>query len=143
MLPINIKKLHKDAIIPTYAHNGDAGADLYSIEDTSIEPNQQKLFRTGLAMEVPNGHTGFIWDKSGLAAKHSIHCLAGVIDSDYRGEIGVVLINLGKDKYEVKKGQKIAQIVFQPVYQAKFHTVDSLEETIRSIDGFGSTEHKI
>lgn len=133
------KKLHPDARIPSYAHEGDAGMDLYSQEDYILKPLERALVKTGVAMEIPEGYWGNIRDRSGLASKKGIHTLAGVVDSIYRGEIGVVIMNLGKEDFEIKKGDKIAQMLIQKVEQANVIEVNELSETVRGDGGFGST----
>ena len=90
-------------------------------------------------MAIPEGHVGLIWDRSGMAAKHGLHCLAGVVDSGYRGEIGVVMKHLGDEPFTVEKNMRIAQMLIQPVAAATIEEADSLEETDRGKDGFGST----
>ena len=139
MVKIKIQKT-KDAKVPNYAHAGDAGLDIYSSEENYVlTPGQRKGFLTGVKMEIPAGYAGLIWDKSGLAAKYGIKVMAGVIDSTYRGEITIVLLNLGEKEYLVEKGAKIAQMLIQKIEQAQTEEVDFLEETQRGEGGFGST----
>ncbi|MBS3132329.1 dUTP diphosphatase [Candidatus Woesearchaeota archaeon] len=134
-------KIKKEADLPTpkYAHKGDAGFDLYAAEAHTLAPMEKKVVKTGIKMEIPEGYVGLVWDRSGLAAKNSIHNLAGVIDSHYRGEVGIVMMNLGKEKFEVTKGMRIAQMLIQPVASAELVEVDELSETQRGDGGFGST----
>lgn len=141
MIQIKIQKIHEDAILPEYSHAGDAGADLFSIEDYAIHPGKRVLVKTGLKMGIPKGYEGQVRSKSGLALNYGIKVLnsPGTIDSEFRGEIGVLLINLGQDFYKIKKGQKVAQIVFKQVERALFNESESLDETIRGEGGFGST----
>ena len=141
MVEIKIQKINGYAILPEYAHAGDAGADLFSVENYIVNPGERTLVNTGIKLAIPEGYEGQIRSKSGLAVRHGIKVLnsPGTIDAHYRGEIGVILINLGKEPYEVRKGQKIAQIVFQEVKQADFKLSDSLEDTVRGEGGFGST----
>lgn len=129
----------EDVKLPSYAHPGDAGLDLYSAEDFRLKPGERKIISTGIKMAVPVNHVGLIWDRSGLAAKNSIHVLAGVIDSGYRGKIGVVLKNLGDEEIKITKNMRIAQMLIQPVVSATIEEVDSLDETSRNEAGFGST----
>ena len=103
-MKLKIKKTNSYATIPLYAHEGDAGFDLHSMEDHDVDPGEQVLIKTGLQIEIPKGYWGNIRDRAGLAAKKSVHILAGVIDSGYRGEVGIVLVNHGKEKFEIKKG---------------------------------------
>jgi len=125
--------------MPNYAHDGDAAFDLRSAEEGVIEPGEKKIFKTGLKMAIPTGHVGLIWDRSGLAAKNGIHVLAGVIDSGYRGEVGVVLKNLGTEAVEITKNMRISQMLIQPVVTAEIEESKDLDETARSDGGFGST----
>jgi len=127
--------------LPEYAHEGDAGFDLYSSDNFVLKPMEKKLVTTGIKIEIPAGYVGLIWDRSGLAAKHSLHNLAGVIDSHYRGEIKIVVINLGNETFEITKGMRIAQMLIQPVVSAEIEESESLSETTRGEQGFGSTGH--
>lgn len=128
--------------MPEYAHTGDAGCDLRSCEDLVLHPGERALVPTGIAVSIPEGYAGFIQPRSGLSAKHGISIVntPGLIDSHYRGEIKVILVNLDRDKpFEVKKGDKICQFVLQKVEQVQFNQVEELDETVRNSDGFGST----
>ena len=136
---IKIKKLNENATLPKYAKPGDAGMDFYSNEEVILEPNQRKLISTGISMAIPEGYVGLFWDKSGIASKFGIKTMAGVIDSGYRGEIKILLHNLSTEKFEVKKGMKIAQMLIQPVEQKQIIEVDLLDQTERGEGGFGST----
>jgi len=138
-MKIKIKKLHPDATMPTYANEGDAGMDVFSLEDKIIMPGERYLFKLGFAMEIPDGYVGLFWDKSGLSAKYGIHTLAGVIDSTYRGEYGVLLLNTSNQSYEFKKGDKLAQLLIQPVSNPELEEVAKLSDTNRGEGGFGST----
>jgi dUTP pyrophosphatase len=136
-------KMQKIADVPTpnYAHKGDSGVDLYSTEDYTLKPLERKLIPTGLKLEIPYGYEGQVRPKSGLALNHGLsHANSvGTIDSSYRGEIKVPLINLGHEPYKVEKGKKIGQLVFAKVEEALFEEVKELEETTRNESGFGST----
>lgn len=139
---VKFKKLNKDAIIPDYAHNGDAGMDLYSIQDDIIEPLTWKLIPTGLACELPEGTEGQVRSKSGIALKNGVFVLntPGTVDENYRGEIGVVLYNLNtKEPFVIKKGQKIAQYVINAIEYVDTIEVEQLDSTDRGEGGFGST----
>lgn len=136
---IKIKKLHKDAKIPTYAHISDAGMDLYSMEDYNIRPSEAKIFMLGFALEFPEGYVALIKDKGGLSAIHHIHSVGGVFDSGYRGEYSVNLINLGKKLYQIKKSNKIAQLVIFPIAKAEFVEANELSKTSRGAGRHGST----
>ncbi len=138
-MEIKIKKIDKEIELPVYAKEHDAALDLPSAEDGLIKAGETKTFKTGLAFQIPQGYVGLVWDRSGLAAKHSIHSMAGVIDAGYRGEVGIVLKNLGTEDFKVEKGMRIAQMVIQPVLNAKVSEVEELEETERGATGFGSS----
>ncbi|HUU29488.1 MAG TPA: dUTP diphosphatase [archaeon] len=124
---------------PSYAHPGDAGFDLRAAEEIVLPPGGKTLMPTGLRFAITPGFVGLIWDRSGLAAKHGIHCLAGVVDSGYRGEVKVVLCNLGSEPYIVERGARIAQMLVQPVAKADLVRVENLEDSSRGEGGFGST----
>ncbi|MBI1969235.1 dUTP diphosphatase [Candidatus Woesearchaeota archaeon] len=124
--------------LPCYAHQGDAGLDLYAASDLTIPPQETVLVPTGIKMAIPEGHVGIIKDKSGLA-RESLHTLAGVVDSGYRGEILVVLKNFGDKVYNIRKNQKIAQMLVQPIARVEIVESKELPETIRGERGFGST----
>lgn len=138
---IEIVKLNPAAVIPHYAHPGDAGLDLFSIDQTEIPPGETKLIQTGIAIALPLNTEAQIRPRSGLALKYSITVLnsPGTIDAGYRGEIGVILINHGKKSFQIIPGMKIAQMVIASVIQAKLTVVNQLDESSRSTDGFGST----
>ena len=133
--------LINDAELPKYKTKGASGADVCSTTYTEIEPDNIAIVPTGLLPEIPEGYEIQIRPRSGLAAKYGITVLntPGTIDSDYRGEIKVILINTGKDKFVINKGDRIAQIVVAPVVQAQFVNKIELSETERGTDGFGST----
>ena len=141
-LEILVTKLDNDAVIPTYAKPGDAGADLYSISDLVLAPGERALVRTGLAIALPNGYVGLVHPRSGLGLKNGISVVntPGTIDAGYRGEIGVVLINHDLyESFQVKKGDRIAQLVIQKVENADFKLVNQLPESERATGGYGST----
>ena len=128
-----------DVEMPSYAKEGDAAFDLRAAEETLLKPGQKAIVKTGLKMAIPENHVGLVWDRSGLAAKNGIHVLAGVVDSGYRGEIMVVLKNLGEADVEIIKNMRIAQMLIQPVVSAQIEEAESLDETERGGGGFGST----
>lgn len=131
--------------LPTYAHPGDAGADLRSAEDGVIEPGERKTFRTGVSVAIPDGYVALVHPRSGLAAKHGITVLnaPGTVDAGYRGEIAVTLLNTDlRNAFTVQRGDRIAQLVFQAVERANFIVVDTLPGTHRGEGGFGSTGTK-
>ena len=136
-------KMQKVADVPTpsYAHKGDAGVDLYSTEDCVLKPMERKLIPTGLKLEIPHGYEGQVRPKSGLAINHGIsHANSvGTIDSSYRGEIKIPVINLSTETYRIEKGKKIGQLIFAKVEEAVFEETEQLSETTRSENGFGST----
>ena len=136
---IKFQKILDDAIIPHYAHPGDAGMDVFSAEETIIKAGKRKNVRTGVKMELPEGFVGLVWDKSGLALKNGIKTMAGVIDSGYRGEIGIVFVNLSDQDYKIEKGQKIAQMLIQKVERVEIEETKELSETKRGEGCFGST----
>lgn len=139
---VPIVRLDKGLPVPTYSMSGDAGMDLYSVEDFVLSPHCRRLVGTGIAVAIPRGYAGFIHPRSGLAHKSGISVVnaPGTIDSGYRGEIKVNLINLDlKSPWVVERGDRIAQIVFQPVTRAILLERDSLDETERGAGGHGST----
>jgi dUTP pyrophosphatase len=136
---IHIQKLHTDATVPTYAHSGDAGMDLYSVEVVTLNPGERAQVPTGIAVAIPEGYVGLIWDKSGISHRGGIKTLGGVVDAGYRGEILVGVLNVGDTPYEVRKGAKIAQMLIQKVEHPELVVIDSLDETERGERGFGST----
>ena len=143
---VEIKKINENAIVPTYGTEFSAGADLYALIDGSvtIEPGETKMIGTGLALAIPEGLVGLIFARSGLASKKGLAPAnkVGVIDSDYRGEVRVVLHNHGNVAQTIENGERIAQIAFVPYYAAEFSVVDKLSETLRGEGGFGSTGSK-
>ena len=136
---IKIKKLHPEATMPKYLRPGDAAMDLYSCENKIIQPNQRELISTGIAMAIPREHVGLIWDRSGMAANHGIKSMGGVIDSNYRGEIKVILHNLTNQAFTIEKGMRIAQMLIQEVTQNQIIEVEELDDTVRGEKAFGST----
>lgn len=138
-MKIKIKKLNEKATLPRYAKKGDAGMDIFSCEEVMLKPGERKLISTGISMEIPEGNVALVWDKSGIAGNHGIKTMAGVIDSSYRGEIKIVILNTSDKEYSIKHGDKICQILIQPVVSAEIVEVSELEETERGSGGFGST----
>jgi len=141
---LNVKRLTEDAKLPTKAYVGDAGFDLYTVQDIEEADDYsgggRAIFSTGVAIEIPEGYVGIIKDRSGLAAKQGITVLAGVIDSGYRGEIKVVLFNSSPGLFKsIKKGDKIAQLVILPLPAFEVNEVEELSEAERGIKGFGSS----
>lgn len=138
-MEIKIKKLHPEAKLPTYAHNGDAGMDLFAINDVVTKAGERVLIGTGIAMEIPIGYVGLIWDKSGLSTTHGLKTLGGVVDTGYRGEIKIGIINLSEEDYKISVGHKIAQMLIQKVEQPHIIESNELSCTLRGEEGFGST----
>ena len=158
-----IKKLHPDAALPKYAKQGDSGFDLVAVEDTVIEPGETKLIKTGLAFEIPEGYEIQVRPRSGITLKTKLRVQIGTIDSNYRGEVGVIVDNIktptgyptkllwtlksitGSDEarpdmtYIIRKGDRIAQAILAPVAYTEFVEVDELSETVRGVNGYGST----
>jgi dUTP pyrophosphatase len=139
LLKLKILKLNSDAIIPSYAHPGDVGMDVYSMEDYVLKPGERRIFFLGFAMEFPTGHAAIIKDKGSLPKNGGVHTMGGVYDAGYRGEYNVNLINLGAEEFNIVKGHKIAQIVIVPVVIAKPVEVLKLSDTSRGQGRFGST----
>jgi dUTP pyrophosphatase len=130
-----------DLPFPAYATEGAAGLDIVAAEDLTLAPGQRHAVATGFAIAIPTGYEVQVRPRSGLALKHGITCLntPGTIDSDYRGEVKVILANLGHQPFDVKRGERIAQLVPAPVLRADFHEVEALDDTERGDGGFGST----
>lgn len=138
---LQVKKLDTRARVPAYAHPGDAGLDLFSIEEQEIPPGGSGRIRTGIAVALPPGTEGQVRPRSGLAHTHQVTVLnsPGTIDSGYRGEVKVILINHGKKTFSVQEGMKIAQLLVKPVLTVEVKTLDQLPDTRRGGGGFGST----
>jgi len=141
MFQIKFKVLHEDAKIPGYSTPGSAGADLVSVEEKAIKPGHVAMVSTGLAMEIPEGYEVQVRPRSGLAGKQYVTVInsPGTIDSDYRGEVKVLLHNVGEYIYQVKPGDRIAQMVVAKVEQPAFIVVEELSDTVRGEGGFGHT----
>jgi len=141
-LHIELKKLRAEAVVPSYAYHGDAGCDLYSCEDRVLPPGHRAKVGTGIAIALPEGYAAFVQPRSGLAARHGVSLVntPGLIDSKYRGEICVIMINHDPcEPFAVSKGDKIAQLVVQKVETVDFALVDELDRTDRGANGFGSS----
>lgn len=138
-MKLKIKKINSNAVIPKYAHEGDAGFDLSSVEEYLLSPGKKILIKTGLQMEIPSGFFGSIRDRSGLAYKNGIHVLAGVVDSGYRGEVGVILVNHGEEDFKINVGDRIAQMIIHPHETPEIEEAEDTSETSRGEGGFGST----
>jgi dUTP pyrophosphatase len=138
---LTVKLLHPQARLPQRTHPGDAGADLFSVEEVTIPAGERRDVGTGLALAIPWGYAGFVQPRSGLAFKHGIMVVnsPGLIDAGYRGEVRVSLYNSGKDPFVVRVGERIAQLVVQRVEDAEFVATVDLPETVRGEGGFGSS----
>tara|TARA_Y100000816_G_scaffold138615_1_gene98150 strand:- start:683 stop:1120 length:438 start_codon:yes stop_codon:yes gene_type:complete len=143
MIKVQIKKLDPKAKIPEYKTEGASGVDIMALLENKItlDPGESKIIPTGLSIAIPDDLEIQIRPRSGLAAKSNVSVLntPGTIDSDYRGEIKIILINHGNEKFDVKNGDRIAQMVLMPVLKFKFEEVSKLDDTIRGSGGFGST----
>jgi dUTP pyrophosphatase len=142
-VPVMVKRLpgNDDLPLPAYATSGAAGMDVVSAEDVDIAPGARHAVATGLAMAIPEGFEIQVRPRSGLALKHGVTVpnTPGTIDSDYRGELKVIMINLGAETFSIRRGDRVAQLVLAPVTQASWLEVDELDETARGAGGFGST----
>jgi dUTP pyrophosphatase len=139
---LEIRRTDTDLPLPAYAHEGDAGLDLYSAENVVLRPFERSLVPTGIAVAIPEGYAGFVQPRSGLAMRSGLSLVntPGLIDSHYRGEIKIIAINLDPDmSIEIARGDKIAQLVIQPVARVTLAEVDTLDATVRGEGGFGST----
>ena len=141
MIKVKFKKIHEEALIPKYAKQGDAGMDLHAIADYEIPASESLMVKTGIAMELPLGYEAQVRPRSGLAYKNKVTVLnsPGTIDSGYRNELGIILINHGKDSFKINKGERIAQMVIAKHETPIIEEVDELSESERGLDGFGST----
>ena len=140
-IQLKVKKIHADAILPKQARAGDAGMDLSSVEEKVLLPGEFALIKTGIQIELPEGTEAQVRPRSGLALKNGITCLnsPGTIDAGYRGEVGVILINQGKEPFKIEKQMRIAQLVVQYVPQVFIEEVEELSDTERGEQGFGSS----
>lgn len=138
-MKVKIKKLNAEAKLPSYAHPGDAGLDLYSLEDYTLKPGERHIFFSGFALEFSNGYVARVLDKSGLPKNYGLHTMGGVFDSGYRGEYNVNLINLGQEICQIKKGDKVAQLVIMPCAKAEVEEATELSGSSRGEGRFGSS----
>lgn len=138
-MKIKIKKLNPEALIPKYAHPGDVGMDMFSLEDYDLKPGERKIFFCGFALEFESGFAAIVKDKGSLPKNAGLHTMGGVFDAGYRGEYNVNLINLGQEIYHISKGDKIAQLVIYPVIIADLEEVKELTDSSRGEGRFGST----
>lgn len=138
-MKIKIKKLNLEAKLPTYAHPGDVGMDLYSLIEYTLQPGERHLFDLGFATEFDVGFAAIVKDKSSLPRNGGIHTMGGVYDAGYRGEYNVMLVNLGSEPYKILKGDKIAQLIIYPVVIAELEEATQLSDSARGTGQFGST----
>jgi len=141
-MKVLIRRLDPDLQLPTYARAGDAGMDLFAAEDVKLEPGQRSAIPTGIALAIPEGYAGFVQARSGRSLQEGLGVAnaPGLIDSGYRGEVKVIAVNLdGSGLIDIRRGEKIAQIVFQKVERAEMELVDDLPDSDRGAGGFGST----
>jgi|SRR3989344_2783123 len=141
-MQIKVKKLHKDAKLPTHGHPGDASIDFYSTEDVIFPPLGQERVHTGIAIEIPEGHVGLIWDKSSISFNKGLKIMGGVIDAGFRGELVMSLFNTKNEKVILEKGYKIAQMLIQKFEHCDILEVEELSRTVRGEGREGSTGHK-
>jgi dUTP pyrophosphatase len=134
-----VKRINKDAVLPSYSFDSDVGLDLVSIEDVCFLPMEQKPVKTGIIVEIPHGHVGLIRDRAGIVSKMNVHTVAGTFDPGYRGEVSVMLVNFSDKEIEIEKEMKIAQLIILPVAKVKVREVKTLGNTERGKKGFGST----
>ena len=142
MLSVPIQQLDPELPVPAYAYAGDAGIDLRSTEDLVLRPFERRLVPTGIALAIPNGYAGFVLPRSGLAIKHGVSLVnaPGLIDSNYRGEIKAVLVNLdSQNAFEIMRGDRIAQLVILRVPEVTLETCEELPDSCRGAGGFGSS----
>ena len=140
-MTVSFKRVHPDAVLPAYAHPSDAGMDVRSVDALVLAPGKRALVHTGLVINLPPLYEAQVRPRSGLALKQGVTVLntPGTIDSGYRGEIGVILVNLGERDFEIRKGDKIAQLVIAPVTQPEVAETTEVDVTDRGAGGFGST----
>ncbi len=141
-MKLKIKKLNKEAKLPTHGHPGDAGMDFYTVEDVVFAPGKQAEVHTGVAVEIPEGYVGLVWDKSSISFNLGLKVMGGVIDSSYRGEIIMNLLNTSGKEVLLAKGHKVAQMVIQKFEHCDILEVSELSETVRGHGREGSTGHQ-
>ncbi len=138
-MEIKIKKIHPEAQLPKFAHADDAGMDLFVPERVTVAPGERKSIGLGIAIEIPEGYVGLMWDKSGLSHKYGVKTFGGVIDAGYRGEIHAGIMNLSKETYVFEKGHKIVQLLIQKIEHPRVIEVEELSDSHRGHGGFGSS----
>lgn len=141
-MKIKIKRLHPDAKLPTYAHPGDVGMDVYSLKEYILQPGERQVLDLGFALEFETGYAAIMTDKGGPPVKYGQHVMGGVYDAGYRGEYNAIIVNLGQEPRKIEKGEKIAQLIIYPVVIADLEESTELSETSRGAGRFGSTGTK-
>ncbi len=136
---IKAKKLYPDAILPQTMRSGDAAMDFYAYKDYELKPGERVIVETGVAIAIPLGYWGNVRDRSGLPAKHGLHTMGGVFDANYRGEVKIIVINLGQEKYDIKKGDRICQMIIEKHESIEIEETLELDETNRGENNFGSS----
>jgi len=139
---LKVKKLNSEAKLPTHGHPGDAGLDFYALEEVIFAPGSQMRVRTGVALEIPDGYVGLVWDKSGISFNKGLKIVGGVIDAPFRGEFVASMVNLSKETQIIEKGQKFTQMLIQKFEDCDILEVSELSDTIRGEGREGSTGHK-
>ena len=134
-----VQKLDERAVLPSRSHHDDAGLDLCALEAVTLAPGERQAVGTGVALAIPSGYVGLIWDKSSIPFKYGVKSMGGVIDAQYRGEVKVILVNLSQETATFEAGQKIAQLLVQKVKLPEVEVVDALPGSVRGEGGFGST----
>jgi dUTP pyrophosphatase len=138
-MKVKVKKMHPRAQVPTYGRVGDAGLDLYATEASELRAGMRAAVPTGIAFEIPDGYVGLVWGRSGLASRFGIVELGGVIDSNFRGELKVLLWNSGSETLCIEVGDRVAQLVIQPLILVQCEEVEDLTDTVRAEAAFGSS----
>ncbi len=141
-MELKVKKLNQEAKLPTKGHPGDAGIDFYALDTVIFPPNQQRNVKTGIALEIPEGCVGLIWDKSSISFQKGLKIMGGVIDAGYRGEIIMSLYNTSTTEQFLEKGHKIAQMVIQKFEDCEIKEVDTVTDSVRGEGREGSTGNK-
>jgi dUTP pyrophosphatase len=141
-MKLKVKKLHSDAKLPTHGHPGDAGMDFYAYDTVVFKPNAQERVHAGVMVEIPEGHVGLIWDKSSISFNFGLKVVGGVIDSSFRGELVMSMLNMTDKEVIIEKGHKIAQMLIQKFEHCDIVEVEELSDTARGAGREGSTGHK-
>lgn len=140
-MQLKVKKLNREAKLPTHGHPGDAGLDFYALEEVRFLPGAQMRVHTGIALEIPEGYVGLVWDKSGISFNKGLKVVGGVIDAPYRGEFIASMVNLSKDEQIIEKGQKFTQMLIQKFEDCDIVEAEELSGTVRGEGREGSTGH--